>query len=44
LFLHKKQQKALDSHVKALTQEEKKGECFDKFGINNFEKCIYVAI
>jgi hypothetical protein len=31
--------------VKALTKEKKeKGECSDKFGIDKFEKCIFVAI
>ncbi len=42
LFLHKKQQEALDSHVKAL--RKKKIKCSDRFGINKFEKCIYVTI
>ncbi len=44
LFLHKKQQEALDSHVKTLRKKKKKGECSDRFGINKFEKCIYVVI
>ncbi len=45
LFLHKKQHEALDSQVKALNKKkEGEGECFDKFGIEKFEKCVSIGI
>ncbi len=45
LFLHKKQHEVLDSQVKALTKVKKgKEKCFDRFGVNKYEKCISIVI
>ncbi len=45
LLFDKQQQEALGSHVKALTKEKKgKGECYDRFGIGEFEECISIVI